>query len=86
MVGTHTIGITYSNSVKVIQYVCLSKFIAQLYFTSREACQMRASLLQRTVDGVSDVSVLSKARLMSAMLMTGSWAIEVRSQCDSASG
>ena len=38
----------------------------------------------------SDASVLSKALLMSAMLMTETWATEVRScpwpQCDSASG
>ena len=65
----------------------LLKYVKQLHFhsiTSMEARLWRASLLWRVVDGVS-----AKALLMSAMLMTESWATEVRSyrwpQCDSAS-
>ena len=75
-----TVGVCISLSTL---WQCKPVYICIIYTTSIDARLWRAPLLWRVVDGVLakvlDDSVLSKAFLMSAMLMTESWATEVGS-------
>ena len=66
--------------ILIYVYIATCTIYTAIYIhCSREACLWRAPLLRRTVNGTvkcSDASVLSKVLLMSAMLMTESWATE----------
>ena len=66
--------------ILIYVYIATCTVYTAIYIhSSREARQRRASLLRRTVNGTikcSDASVLSKALLMSAILMAESWATE----------